>query len=468
MKMVSTSIKRVVSTFLLQQKSQSKLMVAVFYRCGTMATFAWHWAAVSGSIEDGETPLQAARREVLEETNLVDIGDEGSTMSTNIFEIQPPGGLYLDVEQSKRRRQNCDEATQTAFGGHVIRVYPFVAMVSPTAVLEMKGTEHDSFQWMSLQELESLSPTVPKLKEAFHHATFGKYLTEVVSPPFDNGFSLAKEIRAFSEDYDNGAACLAKEAVKLAQRYPEHARWIPMLRPSMVPIINAVHHAMAGSDESRQAGSERNKDFAEDSVSQSMRLETERCVQLGIGTLLDLMDQKAAKDDNNKCSLFTIATYSRSSTIRQILDCLQKHQEEKARIKSINIHILCGESSPGDEGELMAQDVGGTCLNDGDLYRRVPEGESIDVVIVGADCIRLPTSTLDKQQSKGVAFVVNKVGTRRLAECARQGSVPIFCCSDRWKLWDDIYPPPLEPIFEVVEAALFTSVLLPPPREEHK
>ena len=49
----------VVTTFILCTTSTTP-QVALFHRCATMPTFPNHWAAVSGTIEEGETPYQAA------------------------------------------------------------------------------------------------------------------------------------------------------------------------------------------------------------------------------------------------------------------------------------------------------------------------------------------------------------------------------------------------------------------------
>jgi translation initiation factor 2B subunit (eIF-2B alpha/beta/delta family) len=74
---------------------------------------------------------------------------------------------------------------------------------------------------------------------------------------------------------------------------------------------------------------------------------------------------------------------------------------------------------------------------------------AVDVFLVGSDCM-LPTQ------------MVNKVGTRKLCEIARANHVPVFCCAGRWKIWDDIFPPPIEAdLFEFVPLDLISDVLVP-------
>lgn len=98
----------------------------------------------------------------------------------------------------------------------------------------------------------------------------------------------------------------------------------------------------------------------------------------------------------------------------------------------------------------MANDIpNATWLDDYDFQHHIREGK-INLVIVGADCI------LSNHQG-----VVNKIGTNELARICKYSNVPIKCFADRWKLWDDIYPPPLERIFEVVSIELLDDVVVP-------
>ena len=98
----------------------------------------------------------------------------------------------------------------------------------------------------------------------------------------------------------------------------------------------------------------------------------------------------------------------------------------------------------------MANDVpNSTCVSDTTFCQLVKQGK-IHLVIIGADCI------LSNQMG-----IVNKIGTAALAQVCKLSHVPIKCFSDRWKVWDDIYAPPLEDIFEVVPQELLDSVVVP-------
>jgi hypothetical protein len=85
--------------------------------------------------------------------------------------------------------------------------------------------------------------------------------------------------------------------------------------------------------------------------------------------------------------------------------------------------------------------------------------DKIDLlVLVEADCIYQ-------------VAIANKVGTKRLAQAAAftfpanssSSRCHVVCCVDRFKLWDDMFPPPLKDIFESIPMTLFDHVLVPPP-----
>ena len=88
------------------------------------------------------------------------------------------------------------------------------------------------------------------------------------------------------------------------------------------------------------------------------------------------------------------------------------------------------------------------CIEDEGLHQAILEGK-VGVALIGSDCV------LQDQ-------IVNKVGTKALAEtCQASSNCSIMCCGDRWKQWDDVFPPPLEDIFECVPKHLFDQVIVP-------
>ena len=120
-------------------------------------------------------------------------------------------------------------------------------------------------------------------------------------------------------------------------------------------------------------------------------------------------------------------------------------------------HVSAAVSDPGGEGRQLFTELsacaavkgGGSTvavLDDAALCDHVRRG-ACDIVLVGADAV---LSSGD---------VVNKVGTRALAEAAAAANVPVHVVCDEWKRWQHKYPPPMEAIFELVPARLITSVV---------
>ncbi len=260
---------------------------------------------------------------------------------------------------------------------------------------------------------------------------------------------LPGDVRIWERDRSNGAAFLARQAVTLAAAHstnaysaescdgqPSIARSIAMLRPSMVPIVNVMNEF------DRRMQTDPDSDRVGGDLRRSLDVEIGRCVGLGIDTILHYYRQWELNSPS--ATAFVVGTFSRSSTIKKILECILNKPSYK-------IKVLCSRSTPGDEGELMAADLpGATWLHDQEFRRCLKQG-TINVVLVGADCI-----------FHGGKGVVNKVGTASLATCCTQRNVPIICCTDTWKVWEDDYPPAGEDIFEAFVPTNLVHVLVPP------
>eukprot|EP00977_Amphora_coffeiformis_P011066 scaffold2651_cov171-Amphora_coffeaeformis.AAC.6 len=390
----NVSIKRVVSCFIVTSTQR----VAVFHRVATMPTFPSHWAPCSGSVEAGETPWETADRELKEETNVPDSPTQA--------------GLYVDVPLPSRG----DDRRR------IIRVYPFLVQLSSRNFsLELKGTEHDTFKFVTVSELETLEPAVPGFAMAFYHATRGRYLR-----------NLPDSIETWRQDRVNGAATLARQALTIlqsadnAEELEQWAVYMRMMRPSMVAITNALNRVI----DDGQSPTE---------VLQEMKEEADKLTNCGCTAILDKIKALGTKDSSQR----RIATFSRSSTLSAIL---QKVQNELAMSNQDPVDMVCAKSTPGDEGILMASDLNATCIPDEDLLLRVRQG-SIDLVVVGADCLISDS------------LIVNKVGTQQLARVCKESNVPIWCFTDSSKIWNDIFPPPLEDIFECIPRHLLHVIM---------
>jgi translation initiation factor 2B subunit (eIF-2B alpha/beta/delta family) len=205
---------------------------------------------------------------------------------------------------------------------------------------------------------------------------------------------------------------MAVKAMELLQQECIAPQQLLMLRPTMVTITNALQRVIGGESPGV--------------VRTALQEATKEAVEAALTYIRPLV-----KDNNVR-----IATFSRSSTL---LSILQKLQSE------MSCEIVCSKSTPGDEGLVMAKDLDAMCVDDEALIQQL---ESFQLVLVGADCI-LPHA------------VVNKIGTARLAQAALKAHCPVLCCSDVFKIWNDIFPPPMEDIFEEVDKGLFTKVIVP-------
>jgi 8-oxo-dGTP pyrophosphatase MutT (NUDIX family) len=487
-----SSIHRVVSCFILKGATANRqdLRIAVFHRVATMPTFPCHWAACSGSIEAGETPWETCRRELMEETNL----------NSELAQPDRQSGLYVDVPLANKNENNQKDDTNEnqqvpQRPQRTIRVYPFTVEIPESWDLQLRGTEHDRLEWITVDQLEhkhELEPVVPALVTAFHHATAGRYLASVIPSE-----------REWADDHVSGAATMARRAVELllpvvstlsdAESHHEQAdpsRMI-MMRPSMVAIVNALQPIIQGKMQAHE-------------VIESLDECQEQSIDYAASSILSLCRELRQQQGQPQRPL-RIATHSRSSTLLAVLQRVLMASDKELsednydvtsnneKISLIQRPILCGQSTPGNEGELLARDLvslfgastttipAAICLDDDTLHDLVAmtnsggtttdhdhdHDDGVDLLLVGADCICQDT-------------IVNKVGTKRLAQAAATAAEATYttgitsgsssssrchvvCCADRFKLWDDGFPPPLEDIFESVPITLFDLVLVPPP-----
>ena len=395
-----------------------------------MPTFAGFWAGISGTIEANETPFQAMRRELDEETNLI---ENGSVLVEMTGASSNQGGLYVDVKLD----------SSSSRPPRIIRVYPFVVYLKEPELLdrlELRGTEHDRFDVVSVRQLFDLrDKSVPGLYQAFVHSTYGKYFIQETGD--NNDDSIPKSVYEWADDRENGASVMIQNALKLLKdphlsdrQRQKMAQFMRMARPSMVPIVNVMQQIL--DQDATLSSIERVETELVDALDNSVTL-----AQVELRKLMS--DKEQSSQDS---ATFTIATISRSGTLRRVLEPFVN-----------SCTILCSQSTPGDEGRLMATDLGESviCMEDGDLLNEISKSK-VDVVLIGADCIF-------NCKTEG-RVIVNKVGTRQLCQISQQedsNKTSVICCTDRFKIWDDIFPPPLElDLFEEIPEGLVSKILL--------
>jgi len=111
--------------------------ILVLRRSQRVGTYRGKWGAVAGYVEDGETPEQAARKEILEETGIAD----------------------AELVRTGRPYEFLDEGI-----GVLWVIHPFRFRVKSREV--RLDWEHDEARWIDPAELEGMD-TVPHLADSW-------------------------------------------------------------------------------------------------------------------------------------------------------------------------------------------------------------------------------------------------------------------------------------------------------------
>ncbi len=273
----------------------------------------------------------------------------------------------------------------------------------------------------------------------------------------------AQVVERIRADKEHGASALAREAARAlasiasqaddpAQRLERAhtvARALALARPSMAAIANTVAHVWSVA--SSQAG---------DAEARLAALRAEaQAVEVGWSAAVAGMTEWAREAVGGP-----VYTLSRSGSVEQTLVNIAR---ERAALDPLR--VIVSESRPGGEGVALARSVAAA----GALVTLAPDSacaaliDEASLVIVGADSVRSDGS------------VVNKVGTRTLAQVAFASSKPVYALAERWKITPPSYPlvieeaPPEEllaesvvgitpraMIFDVTPAALITGIVL--------
>ena len=239
--------------------------------------------------------------------------------------------------------------------------------------------------------------------------------------------SAARELR---ENTTDGAAVLARRAISLlsslvvatddddlpevTRRCAEEMRGA---RPSMAAVGNLVQFWMDTFNWPEE-------DFRHHAIAHC------ECIL----TLMDRAMEETVRIARIRLGEFppdsVFMTHSASSTVRSVIDGLP-------------FPLLVTASEPGGEGRRMARELGVTCVEDADAPSRVAD---VAAVVVGADAV-------------GSEAFVNKVGTRALAQAARESSTPFFVVTESYKCVASARPVVEEDSFEAVENGFVAAFL---------
>ena len=209
---------------------------------------------------------------------------------------------------------------------------------------------------------------------------------------------------------DYSRICEKNDAKSLLEDFLIFAEALKEARPSMATVVNLVE---SWSQWLRSEGTD----------------DPEQLRAVALNTALDLISQSteavsqiAAHVEQLIETDSTVLTHSYSSTV---MACFQS-------LAAKNVRAIFSESRPGGEGlrvahKLVEFAISAEYITDAQLGLFVPLAHA---VLIGADSILADGS------------VVNKAGTKLLALAARDAGVPLYVCTESFKLsqrkFDDI------------------------------
>ncbi len=401
--------KQVVTSFL--RRGQ---LILLMRRSSEVGTYQGKWGAVSGFLEENETPYERAKLEIIEETDL----------SPNDLSLIRSGELVRVFDEEKNV---------------VWIVHPFLFATEKSTM--HINWENSRYKWVNPEDLTSYE-TVPSLGR-----TFDRVRWDLSNPPtsLSKAFAIVDEI---ARDKINGASYLGRRAIEAidaaanlstARTNSELFRDVLMIalrmqivQTSMASVRNVTGRLLHGIDTARQTA--RSPAAYRKLIDQLTRQSLESCLRSADEVSTNLSKKIIQRN--------RILTHSYSNTVKRAIQlCTNKA-----------LHIYVTESGPTFEGNTLASDLTdlgftATVLSDqaiGTFPRR------FDAVILGADSILSDGS------------VINKVGTNEIAQTAQQHSIPVYVAAEESKLDTMDFlgsPPRLNELFDLTPAKFITSII---------
>jgi translation initiation factor 2B subunit (eIF-2B alpha/beta/delta family) len=246
--------------------------------------------------------------------------------------------------------------------------------------------------------------------------------------------SIIRAIADVTADNMSGAAEIAERAADILLRQTSSStalsstgirqellatgRTIIRAHPTMAPLVNLVNTLLWRTDqaETREAAGQMIVDLISD-FKRRLRVHEAAIAE----STLTLIPEGTV-----------LLTNGRSSTVRAAL--LMSHRAGRS------FRVFCAEGRPGCEGRMMARElaeagVAVTLVTDALALAKVPETQCI---MVGADYV-----TSD--------WLVNKVGTRGIAQIAQAEGIPLYALCSSEKFLPHGYEPPHQEQHPAVE-----------------
>jgi translation initiation factor 2B subunit (eIF-2B alpha/beta/delta family)/8-oxo-dGTP pyrophosphatase MutT (NUDIX family) len=346
--------------------------VLVLLRSGAVRTQPGRWAGLSGSLEEGETPAEAALREMREETGL-------DPAAVRVRALGEP--LEIPDESS----------------GVLWVVHPVLATLAGVPRLHLDW-EHVAYRWVFPEELNRIR-TVPGL---------GRTWARLVGLPSPEALAPWRSaFQSLVEDRRSGCALMAARALELLAQIAEGggpcraaARLLAWARPGMPGLGRAMFRAL---EEAPRRGPELVRHLRE--AARAAESSTRRAAeQAAEGILSDWKDP------------VTVVTLSSSSTVAFVLDHLRAAGRPPREVRVL-------ESRPPGEGIAMAQG-----LQSRGLRAVLFPDSAMAAGVRGADLVLMGTDGIFSDGQ-----VVNKTGSYPLALCARELGIPVWVVAEEMK-----------------------------------
>lgn len=324
-------------------------------RADRAPTYPGRWAGVSGYVESGESPREAADREVAEETGLEDEDRE-----------LVRSGSEVRVEDEDRDW----------------RVHPFLLDCSTR---ELEGShEHAAREWVHPPAIRRRE-TVPGLWRVYER--------------------VAPTVRSVTADADHGSSYVSMRALEVLRdragllatldddsddwaELADLGRRLRRARPSMAALANRVNRVLAEADRHPAAVERRARAALEAAVEADDR---------AAETAVDVIDGRR------------LLTLSRSETV---LSALRRADPEVVYVAESR---PAGEGV--GVAETLADETTVVLHTDAAVAHLIAR-EGIDVVVVGADTVRPDGGIVNKTGTRAAALAADREGAAFLAVTA--------------------------------------------------